>query len=237
MAVNINFVYESVLMLANKSQVGSALIPEEFNRYSQIANLGLLDKLYAQYQSTSKITTELQDFLKKKQIYVNQYGRADFPSDFYYYDTMLAYDRESYLALRGSCADGTYPTQLQYAALPQIPVKDTDHDKFGTLNLAPAYRPNYTVPRVRIFADYMQLNPIDIGSVELQYFKQPTTPVWGYTTDAFGLPVYDPLTSVDYEWNIVMQNELITQIASMFGIEIRDGDLAQATSALQASGI
>jgi len=83
----------------------------------------------------------------------------------------------------------------------------------------------------------MQLNPIDIGSVELQYFKQPTTPVWGYTTNVYGLPEYDPLTSTDYEWNITMQNELITQIASMFGIEIRDGDLAQATSALQASGI
>jgi hypothetical protein len=237
MAVNIDFVYQSVQMLANKSQISGYLSVDDFNRYSQISNLGLLDKLYAQYQSTSKITTELQDFLKKKQIYVNQYGRADFPTDFYYFDTMLAYDRESYLALRGSCAEGTYPTQLQYAALPQIPVKDTDHAVFGTLNLAPAYRPNYTVPRVRMFADYMQLNPIDIGSVELQYFKQPTTPTWGFLPDSFGLPVYNPATSTDFEWNITMQNELITQIASMFGIEIRDGDLAQATAALQASGI
>lgn len=237
MAVSVDFVYKSVEMLANKSQVGSMLPPDEFNRYSQIANLGLLDKLYSDYQKTSKITDELKNFAVKKQIVVNQYGRADYPRDYYYFDAMLAYDRESYLALRGSCAEGTYPTQLQYAALPQISVKPTDDDKFGSLNLSPAYRPNYTTPRVRSFAGYFQLNPIDIGSVELQYFKQPTTPVWGFLPDAYGLPVYNPATSTDFEWNITMQNELITQIASMFGIEIRDGDLAQATSALQASGI
>lgn len=233
MAVSVDFVYKSVLLLANKSQVGSFITPEDFNNYSQISNLGLLDKLREQYQRTNKITDELKDFLKRRQLVVSELGRANFPNNYYFFDAMLAYDRDSYMALIDS---GCELEAKDYAALPQISVKDTDHNKFGILNQSTLFRPSYEYPRVRLFDDYFQLNPVDIGMVELQYFKQPDTPVWGYTLDSYGLAVYDATTSTDFEWNVTMTNQLINDIAAHFGITIRDGDLVKAAAQLGGSG-
>ena len=233
--VNINTVYERVQNLANKFQVGAYLNPTEFNNYANMANIGLLSIDYEQYNQTQKMTDRMKDFIVSRQMMIDGYGKADYPTNYIYFVSLKTYKREEYLALRRSC-DGRQPTQKEYAALPQIPIKLTDNDKINNLYYSEIYSPDYVAPRATMYGDYIQFYPTNLGVCVLDYFKKPVTVVWGYTDDIYGLPVYNPTTSVNFEWSENVANALVMEICKYAGVEIRDIDLAKAATELESTG-
>ena len=235
MSVNIDTVYQRVQAIANKSQVGSYLDPIQFNLYANWVNVGLANAAFSQFQRFQKMTDQLKSFIVKKAVSVNQYGQLVYPNKYLYFIALRSYKRENLIALKSSCIDDS-PTQLQYAALPKIPVKLVDNDKIAVLNQSEKYTPNYEYPYAVQYEDYFQLYPIDIGVAELDFLRKPNDVEWTFTYDTYSLPVYNPLTSINFEWGDEMINQIVLGIAQHFGIEIRDADLVQATSQLEATG-
>ena len=58
-------------------------------------------------------------------------------------------------------------------------------------------------------------------NIRIEYRKKPITPIWGYTiiTDA---PVYNPLTSVNPEWDDTLISEIVSRMVKEYGLYIDD---------------
>lgn len=233
--VSINTVYQRVQQLMNKSQVGGYLSPTEFNNYANMANLGLLNVEYDQFQKTQKITDRLSSFIDKKQSYANNKGEMAYPSDYFYFVALRTYDRDSYMVLVKECGD-IQPTINDYRKLPQVAIKTLDNDKLGIRNQSALYRPNYNFPIAIFYTDYIQILPIDLGVTVIDYIKKPVTVVWNYTNDAYGLPVYTSTGSVNFEWDANVENALVMEICKYAGIEIRELEITKVTNELESQG-
>jgi hypothetical protein len=61
----------------------------------------------------------------------------------------------------------------------------------------------------------------------MDYLKTPSTPVWGYTLDSFGLPIYDSATSTDFDWDENTENDLVRMVCLYFGVEVREYEFSK----------
>ena len=61
--------------------------------------------------------------------------------------------------------------------------------------------------------------------IELDYFKTPPAPVWGYTT-VNNRPVYDPATSTNFIWDSFALNEVAAAYLALIGVNLKDNELA-----------
>jgi len=97
---------------------------------------------------------------------------------------------------------------------------------------------------VAFLDDGIRVYPTQINKISLRYYKQPegllaTTgartaalPKFGFTVVG-AAEVYDPLTSVDFELPEHYVPEIVTELAAMIGINLRDSDVFQYATAQQ----
>tara|TARA_R110000803_G_scaffold16197_6_gene44482 strand:+ start:4021 stop:4746 length:726 start_codon:yes stop_codon:yes gene_type:complete len=86
-------------------------------------------------------------------------------------------------------------------------------------------------------SDYIRIEPKALISlVTLTYVRNPTTPIWGYTT-VNGRPVYDAASSTDIDAPESAMNEIAMIVLEFLGISIRDTDLVSAAVGMEKKGI
>lgn len=73
----------------------------------------------------------------------------------------------------------------------------------------------------------IQIIPGDIGISYLQYYRKPKVPKYGFTVNG-ALAVYDPSTSVNFDWPERLLPEIVKLMVEFFGITIRDAELTTA---------
>lgn len=216
MSININTIKEICELVVNKNQSGS-LTPARFNTACQSVNWEWFNFCYGQpvlskngqqsndmfWQSTEKITNNLRPFIKKVVLQIDPTGKANKPTDFVQTSSV----RYWY---------GTKQISVDFA-------NDGDLEEYvGTELLAPTKQ----FPVYAVYHDRLQFYPKDLGRVEFTYLRTPATPVWGYTT-VNGRPVYDPTTSVDFEFPEENINEIVSRICKLWGINIREQQIQQ----------
>lgn len=236
MAVSVDTIYKRVQALSAKSSVGGWLDPAQYNEYANMASLSIINQQFQIFQKLQKVTDVLSPFIKRKQTWINSSnGLLQFPSDYLFFINLRTYRRDKYLEVIKECGE-TPPTITDFAKVPQIPIKLIDSDKLATLNQSDKYTPNYQYPYAEETSSGFFVYPLDLGYALFTYIKQPVTVNWAFTYDAFSLPVYDAANSVDFEYDDTASNMLVMEICKHFGIEIRDADLVQASSQLEATG-
>lgn len=232
--VSINTIYIRFYALLNKSQVGGSVTVEEFNNYAAMANWGLLSKDYEVFQRTSKITDRVRKFIHKKPYFANGTGHFSYPNNYFYRIALRTYDYDEMIALKTSCDEiGETPN---YSKVTQIEIKILDNNQLGVRNKSKKYRPTVYNPCAVFYDDYIQLFPIDLGYATIDYLVRPTVPLWSYTTDTYGLPVFDSANSIDFEWSDTCENALLMEILAYAGVEIRDIDIYKTSQELEATG-
>jgi hypothetical protein len=237
MAVSVDTIYKRCQMIANKSQVGGYLNVEDFNEFANMASLSIINQQFQIFQKLQKVTDILSPFVKRKQTWINSStGLLQYPADYMYLINLRTYKQSAYLALKNSCIEGQELTADDYKKIPQIPIKLIDSDKLAVLNQSDKYTPNYEYPYAEETLNGFYIYPLDLGYALLTYLKKPATVIWNYTTDIYGLPVFTSTGSVDFDYDDTASNMLVMEICKHFGIEIRDADLVQATSQLEATG-
>lgn len=229
--VSINEVYDLIFDYANKNQGGGYLDPNQFNRFANIINIGLLDDDFKAFQSTQELTDRSKPFLIKGKFQIPKNGQLPYPSDYYYFIDLGTYDRDMYSETAAMCKTKGVPPD--YSKLIEIPVEILDNDKRRVRNLAPQYRASYDFPFATLYDGFIYVEPIDLGVAALDYLKQPNPVKWAFTIDpATQLPIYDPANSIDFEWTDNSKNEIIGRIAEAFGIEVREYDFSKAMGGL-----
>lgn len=241
MAINVNTVYKTVLLILNKEQRGY-MTPEEFNKTAAQVQLEIFEQYFE----------DLNQQLRVAQ------------SDYEYADRVASIDeRMSIFKTTGNC---TYVSNVNgnYFTLPTTDLYGNAYQvyKLGSLAYKNIYGNHigpleelqksefYHIQNSRLTAS-TEKNPTFIresnrvviapstviSNVIANYIRKPLDPVWGFTVGTRGQYIYDasiyigtiPSTgSRNFDLHESEQTRIITKILVYAGIIIKDPQIVQA---------
>jgi hypothetical protein len=231
MAVDVNTVYRTVLLILNKEQRGY-LTPDEFNRTAAQVQLEIFNEYFEDLNQQIRVPgndSEYSDRIK---------------------------NLEEKIAIFQESAPCTYTSGVFNINIP-ILTPQPELYKLGTviykdekevqyvqpnelleLNLSPitkpsTYWPVYTLKGVDVNkTSIIRVYPITItGDISCTYLRKPYNPIWNFTSTAPNYTyVYNPTTSVQFDLHPTEQTNLIIRILLYSGIIIKDPQIVQAAA-------
>jgi hypothetical protein len=237
MAISVDTVYRTVLLIINKEQRGY-ITPDEFNKTATQVQLEIFNDYFDSLNQQIRIPdndTEYADRVKNLQqkIAIFQTDGACAPTaggfnipavnDFYKLGTVIYNDDK----------------EVQYV----------QPNELLELNLSPITKPTKYWP-VYTFKDFIiKVYPTTITSgITCTYIRKPADPRWGFTTSAPNYQyvynstqynaISNPTGSQNFELHPIEQTNLITRILLYSGIVIKDPQIVQiAAQQVQAESI
>ena len=218
--INVDKVYQRVLLLANKDQRGY-ITPIEFNSYAEQA------------------TNEIQSMYSFKMFQVGQGPDTD--SD--YGDAMKVMEEKiSYHDTLETIASDTdfYPYPASFFQLGVVIVNDViadevSHKEAVYVNLSPLTKTTRTQPiytRHSQIIDGVKTEGITVhpkgedNAVQINFLKKAGPGVWAYMTSEDGTPVYDAANSTDFDLHPSEEHDLVYKILVLAGVTIKAPDIA-----------
>ena len=223
MAVNVNTVYRTVLLIINKEQRGY-ITPDEFNRTAAQVQLEIFNEYFDDLNQKLRVPgndSEYSDRIKnleEKIAIFQDSGNCAFnsgafdlpiltsPYEFYKLGTVI-YNNEK---------------EVQYV----------QPNELLELNLSPITKPSKYWPiytyknfKIKVYPDTIT------NSISCTYIRKPLNPIWNFTSTPPGYQyVYTPTGSQDFELHPIEQTNLITRILLYSGIVIKDPQIVQVAA-------
>jgi hypothetical protein len=213
--VNINYFKNFVDFVTNKVQIGNTITVSEFNTVVNQAQLQKFEIDYQTFIKTEEVSDYLKSFLKNKISTVPPSGEYSYPTDYQHTAAIRSY----YVKPGGNSVE--------------VPVEEVKNKFYGDIMRSKLFKPSAQFPKYSEFANNIRFLPKNIGIIMFDYFKTPVAPVWAFTT-LNGRPVYDPVNSINFEWNEFAINEIAAIYLSLIGINLREGDLIQFSNMFKA---
>lgn len=231
MAIIINTIYIAVQKVISKETGSGYLDPSQFNVFANMSNVELFNKYADIYQDTQRVTDKIIPFIKKSVQSIDEDGHMAYPTNYVDKIAVRAFNPDEYDAAAKIATDAE---PIDYDELSQIKIKTIDNDKLGDRLSSSVLKPDRNHPITTFYDTYAQFYPINTGSCLFEYLRQPVDVLWAYTLDANGLEVYNSTLSINYEFNWMMQNELIIKICQYFGVSVREKDLVEYSQGMQS---
>jgi len=220
MAINVNAVYKTVLLILNQQQRGY-LTPDEFNKVGTQVQLNIFEKyeddLNQQYrmpQNDTEYANRIKNIEENLQFFQrsgNVTGTNPFtltPTDIYRLGTVYINGIEL----------------TQYA----------QRNEITQLLLSPLTQPTNSFPVHLYENNLLYVYPTTIitpANITFSYLKTPADIVWGFTQGTLGQFLYSANTSINFELNISEQTNVITRILAYAGVIINDPTIIQVAQA------
>ena len=230
--ININNVYQTVLVLANKDNRGY-ITPAEFNRMADQAQNEIFEGYFVRessYEMTGGMESDFSNPVLNLSERINTFYKSDTPT----------------------IANGIFPfpsdlRQLGIVSINGVNADLASHEDIKYINLSPLTYPVATQPVYTLQNRGVKVYPSTITTgVELEYLKNPVRPKWGYVMPtpaqiASGVPnepIYDatqfdpatdsydtPAKSYNFELSPAEYAKIIVMILAYAGITIKQGDV------------
>ena len=226
MSININRVYQRVLLLANKDQRGY-ITPEEFNSYADQAQKEVFESYFLKKFQVDQAPGTMDDY---SDIAANVEEKITF---FDNVTTISSRGNTDDEATYRTTSDNAYVYPNDFYRLGEVTVNgrmadEVSHKDLTYINLSPLTKPTETQPVFTRHEGGVVVYPTSYtGAITMVYVRQPAEPVWGYLDDPTGQPVNNPATTTDFELHPSDEQELVYKILSMAGITIKAADIAQ----------
>ena len=231
--VNVNTVYQTVLLILNQQQRGY-ITPDEFNKIATQAQLTMFEAyasdLNQQYRLPSN-DTEYSDRVKNIEQKLQFFQRN---TSIPYNVVNSNFPLVSYLVPDAPVVVGT--TNVLYR-LGSVFYKDTDLGQYTQPNelrqilLSPLTQPTENFPIYTYLQDSIKVYPSSIKSdIAISYLVKPNDIVWGFTTNGVGAFLYAEGVSVQFGLDVTDQDELIMRILAYAGVIIQDPTIIQTAS-------
>jgi hypothetical protein len=229
MAVNVDIVYKTVLLILNQQQRGY-MTPDEFNKTATQVQLtifeGYASDLNQQYRLPDN-DTEYGDRVKnieqKLQFFQKYINNAAVPGAItgtnpFTIDTTVVTDlyRLGSVMYQGVQL-GQYSQRNEVTQLFLSPLTQPT-DKF------PIYL--YESGQLFVFPNTI-ITPNDIN---ISYLATPANVTWAYTTGGLGEYIYAAGASIDFQLDVTEQTEIILRILAYAGVIIQDPSIVQMAS-------
>jgi hypothetical protein len=227
MAISVDTVYRTVLLIINKEQRGY-ITPDEFNKTAAQVQLEIFNEYFDSLNQQIRIPdndTEYADRVKNLQQKIAIFqtdgactptaGGFDIPAvtDFYKLGTVIYNDDK----------------EVQYV----------QPNELLELNLSPITKPSEYWP-IYTYKDFIiKVYPTTITTgITCTYVRKPANPVWNFVLGTNQQYIYDATSSVQFELHPIEQTNLITRILLYSGIVIKDPQIVQiAAQQAQAESI
>jgi hypothetical protein len=226
MAINVNTVYQTVLLILNKEQRGY-MTPTEFNSISTQVQLEVFEKYFEDMNQQIRVPqtdTDYADRVENIDDYISNNNLNYFvPSRIDSYGNNITFYRLGTVLYNN-----------------EIEVQRVDRSDFYHIDKSLLTKPSKTFPVYLYENNYLFIKPITITSdIQLDYIRKPVDVIWGFTVGSLGQYIYnsnifdsstEPNGSIDFELHSSEQTELILKILIYAGIVIRDPNIIQAAA-------
>lgn len=212
MAINVNQVYKSVLVVLQQEKRG-VLTPTEFNKIAT----------QAQQEIFTEYFDELNQLLRQPQTslaYADRYALLD--------EKISLFKRNEVVSFNAGTTVINVPTNVQELGTViynNREVQRIQEYEVYTTNISPLTKPSEFYPVYKYENQKLTLYPTTlIGTgVTLNFLKYPADVKWGFTIDTeLGNYIYNPNDSVDFELHQSDQPLLVDKILGYAGIMTRD---------------
>ena len=230
MAINVNTVYQTVLMILNKEQRGY-MTPTEFNTVATQVQLEIFEKYFDDLNQQLRIPqadtdyADRQENIDEKLAIFKTFGDA----------TYTTVGGLSYFVLPGLDAYGSF---VDFYRLGNVLYNDEkvvqrlDRHEFYYANQSKLTKPSTINPAYLYENQKLFVKPTSIiDRIKVDYIRKPNNVVWAF--DVGGLGQYQNVVanSVDFELHESEQSEVILKVLLYAGIVIRDPQIVQAAAA------
>lgn len=204
--VNINDFKLYTEYLSNKVQVGNTLTIPQFNQLCFQSVMQVFEKDYQTFLMTEELSEFLRIYLNNQVSSVPATGILPYPADYQHIISIRKY----YVNAKG------VGKMLQ--------VEEIKNVEWGFIQMSSLREPTLRFPKYNEFDGVIRFLPMNLGIIEIDYIKTPDQPVWGYTMVS-GRPVYDPLTSTNFEFQAYSTNIVAGVFLSLIGVNLKDSEL------------
>ena len=220
MAVNIDTVYQKVLVFANKEQRGY-ITPQEFNLFADQAQNEIFDQYFYdlnQFSRGNRSSEEYADMTKYLEEKINVFKRIGTSS-----------------TNPGNMQTNLYQMGTLWSDAGRV-CEPVEYDKFLFMQKSRKLQPRVEMPvytkRHSIITVHPQTN---ITSFTYEYIKQPDKPNWTYVV-VNSKAMYDPDNSSynDFMLHHSEENELVYKILKFAGVSMKREDVLKAGQGLES---
>jgi len=212
--MNINEAKDYIFAIARKNQIGNIPITQ-LNIYFERAQLDIVTELRDVFEATSILSDNLSTLVQPVEVY-NSGDKFNKPEDYLHWVDIFSH------AFTNAKDCGVAPDKEW------VPIELIPHNKLAYRNRSTIVPADRLFPVAVNYDKYFLVLPVP-SKIQLTYIRLPKKPVWGYT-DTPQRPIYDPLTSQDFELPTIMHKDICFRVLSYMGIATRDADLYQTTT-------
>ena len=218
MAINVDTVYKTVLLILNQQQRGY-MTPDEFNKVGTQVQLNIFEKyeddLNQQYrmpQNDTEYANRVKNIEQKLQFFQRTGATA-------YVGPHFTLTPTDIYRLGSVYYNGEELTQY------------SQRNEITQLLLSPLTKPTTDFPVYLYEQDLLYLYPTTIqAGITISYLKKPADINWGYSVGALGQFLYNPAGSVNFELSVTEQTNVVTRILAYAGVIINDPTIIQVAA-------
>jgi len=250
MAINVDTVYKTVLLILNKEQRGY-ITPDEFNKTATQVQLDVFEQYFDDLNQQLRVPqadydyTDRQMNIDEKISYFKAIGSCAYNASGGFWElptsatgsesfNLIVYNTTS---LAGGQAYFYRLGTITYTPLTGYPVElqRLQRSDFYNIDQSPLTRPTKNFPCYLYEGNRLYIKPTDIqtgnGTIQASIIRKPLDVVWAYSTGGQGQYIQDVANSSDFELEQSEQVNVILRILQYSGIVIRDPQIIQAASA------
>ena len=219
MAINVDLVYKTVLLILNQQQRGY-ITPDEFNKVGNQVQQGIFEKYMSDLNQQLRIpendneyANRVKNLEEKLDIFktiaaptfsVDHFTTASLPS-FYRLGTVIYNDL--------------------------IEAQMVERNEWYKIKKAPLVAPTKAQPVFLYEQNKLFVFPTTITTdVQVSYLKKPVLINWAYTVGGLGQFLYDAANSVNFELHPSEEVDVVTGILLYSGVIIQDPTIIQIAS-------
>lgn len=216
MAISVDTVYKTVLLILNKEQRGY-MTPDEFNKIGQQVQLEIFEKYFE----------DLNQIVRAPQT------DADYADRLSYLEEKLSvFENTGTSNVSNGIALLSNVHRLNTVTYNNIELQKLGRKEYYNIINSPLTKPTKSYPVYLQEGNSLKIQPVDIGLVDVSYISKPLEIKWNFVPDeGLGIFVYTSNGTTDFELHSSEQTEVILRILAYAGIVIRDPQIVQAATA------
>ena len=229
MAISVDTVYKTVLLILNKEQRGY-MTPDEFNKIGSQVQREIFEAYFEDLNQQLRIPQS--DVEYSDRVAITDEKIAEFKTE---------NDKTVAEKTIGGTNPFTTPSELyRLGSITYEPNASTYKEiqrvgraEIYNIRKAPLTAPTTNYP-IYLYEDNKALvypdTIVDPTHVKMQYVKKPTDVNWAYTTGSLGQLVYDSANSINFELHNSEQTEVVLKMLLYQGVVIRDPQIVQVAA-------
>ena len=242
MAINVDTVYKTVLLILNKEQRGY-ITPDEFNKTATQVQLDIFEQYFEDLNQQLRVPQSDYDY-SDRQMSIDEKispfkteGNCAYSSGKF---NLPILDIEGNTVIN-SGAEPTTATQVSFYKLgtpvftPTIgfdtEIQRLPRNEFYNIEKSPLTSSTQDFPTYLYESNKLTVRPTSIISgVSTSFIRKPKNVKWNFTLGTVGQYIYSSAGSQQFELNASEQVEVITRILFYSGIIIRDPQVIQVAA-------